>query len=58
MKRQSIMNHKKVTSLFLLAILSVGGVYAQSKEDLKYLMPKIKVWLLSWQGQPLRLISS
>lgn len=36
------MNHKKVTSLFLLAILSVGGVYAQSKEDLKSEIEQLK----------------
>lgn len=42
MKRQSIMNHKKVTSLFLLAILSVGGVFAQSKEDLKSEIEQLK----------------
>ena len=36
------MNYKKVTSLFLFTTLSIGGVFAQSKEDLKSEIEQLK----------------
>ena len=36
------MNYKKVTSLFLFTTLSLGGVFAQSKEDLKSEIEQLK----------------